>query len=165
VQLQRLKGDQWVTVATKLLPAGSSAAYSFDIKSGASERYRYRTFVPSYAGGPPTAFDGPARGLLLRVYRADIKVVQHADDEVVTLANTGAVRIDLRGWILVNRRTGVQQTLPEFLVRRGHTVRIHSGAGKSDRNDLYLGRKDMWGAHATADLRNDRSVLLDRWRY
>jgi hypothetical protein len=44
-------------------------------------------------------------------------------------------------------------------------VRIHSGAGTSDSNDLYLGRRDMWGPHATAVLRNERSVRLDRLSY
>jgi hypothetical protein len=165
VQLQRLDGDRWVTVATTQLPAGSSSAYSFDIRRKASGHSRYRTFVPSYAGMASTAFEGPANGLALRVYRAEITAVRHAGDEFVTVANTGAVRIDLRGWLLVNRRTGAQRTLPTFAVRPGHIVRIHSGAGNSDRNDLYLKRRDMWGRHATAVLRNERSVLLDRLGY
>jgi hypothetical protein len=165
VQLQRLDGDRWVTVATTQLTAGSSSAYSFDIRRKASGSSRHRTFVPSYAGMASTAFDGPAPGLRLRSYRAAITAARHAGDEFVTVANTGAVRIDLRGWLLVNRRTGAQRTLPTFLVRSGRTVRIHSGAGTSDGNDLYLNRRDMWGPHATAVLRNERSVLLDRLSY
>ena len=156
VQLQRLKGDKWVTVATKHLTAGSSSDYSFKIRRGVSGRYRYRTFVPSYAGRPATAFDGPATGLALRVYRAEITAVHHVDDEFVKVANTGAVRIDLR-WLAPGQpRTGMQRTLPEFVVRPGSIVRIHSGAGTSDRDDLYLGREDMWGKHATALLRNEQ---------
>ena len=81
------------------------------------------------------------------------------------IANTGAVRMNIDGWRLVNKRTGKKRTLPDLVVRPDHVVRIHSGAGKSDKNDLYLSRKDMWGKHATAVLRNDRSVLLDRLRY
>ena len=165
VLLQRRKGGNWVTVATKVLTAGSSAAYSFSIDPGASGRYRYRTFVPSYAGVPSAALDGPAHGVKLSVYKAKITAVHQAGDEFVKLANTGAVKIDLSGWLLENRGTGVQRTLPKFLVKSGHFVRIHSGAGVSDSNDLYLGRSDMWGTHARGVLRNERSVLLDRWNY
>ena len=114
---------------------------------------------------PSAALDGPAHGMKLSVYKAKITAVHQAGDEFVKLANTGAVKIDLSGWLLENRGTGVQRTLPKFLVPGGHFVRIHSGAGVSDRNDLYLDRSDMWGKHATAELRNERSVLLDRWNY
>jgi hypothetical protein len=165
VQLQRRKGGSWVTVATKVLAAGSSVDYSFTIRPKVSGRDRYRTFLPAFAGLSSTPFDGPAGGLSLRTYRVDIKSVHHAGDEFVKLANTGAVKIDLRDWLLVNRGTGVQRTLPKFQVAPGHLVRIHSGAGASDGNDLYLRRSDMWGKHATALLRNERSVLLDRLTY
>jgi hypothetical protein len=165
VLLQRLKGKHWVTVATKQLPAGSTAAYSFNIDPKASGRYRYRTFVPSYAGVPAATLDGPAHGVKLSVYKAKITGVHQAGDEFVKLVNTGTVKINLHGWLLENRGTGVQRTLPKFLVPGGHFVRIHSGEGVSDRNDLYLGRSDMWGTHATAVLRNERSVQLDRWNY
>jgi len=164
VQLQRRKGGKWVKVKTKHLEAGRSA-YQFSIRRDDSGRYRYRTRVPAYAGTPSAAFGGPAEGLLLRVYRANITAVHHRGDEFVVIANTGAVPIDIDGWLLINKRTGMKRTLTDLLVRPDHVVRIHSGAGKSDKNDLYLNRKVMWGKHATALLRNDRSVLLDRFRY
>ena len=63
------------------------------------------------------------------------------------------------------RARGRSGPCPSLVVRPGRVVRIHSGSGKRDKNDLYLNRQDMWGAHATAVLRNDRSVLLDRLRY
>jgi hypothetical protein len=165
VQLQRLEGNKWVTVATTHVSAGSSSAYSFKIRRGVSGSYRYRTFAPSYAGGAATASKGSVHGLALRVYRADITAVQAGDDEFIKVTNAGAVRIDLHGWLLVNRSTGAHRTLPKFKVRPGNFVRIHSGTGISDRDDLYLGRGDLWGQHATALLRNERSVLLDKLSY
>ena len=164
VLLQRRKGGKWVKVRTKHLEAGHSA-YEFNIRRDDSGRYRYRTRVPAYAGTPSAAFGGPAKGLLLRVYRAKITAVHHRGDEFVVIANTGAVPMDIDGWLLVNKRTGKKRTLTDLVVRPDHVVRIHSGAGKSDKNDLYLSRKVMWGQHATAVLRNDRSVRLDRLRY
>ena len=164
VLLQRRQGGKWVKVRTKHLEAGQSV-YEFNIRRDDSGRYRYRTRVPAYAGTPSAAFGGPAKGLLLRVYRAKITAVHHRGDEFVVIANTGAVPIDIDGWLLVNKRTGKKRTLTDLVVRPDHVVRIHSGAGKSDKNDLYLSRKVMWGQHATAVLRNDRSVRLDRLRY
>ncbi len=165
VRLQRRKGGEWVNVATKHLEAGNSSAYKFNIRRGDSGRYRYRIRVPAYAGTPSAAFGGPAKGLLLRVYRAEITAVHPGGDEFVAIANTGAVPMDIDGWLLLNKGTRKKRTLTDLVVRPGHVVRIHSGAGKSDKNDLYLDRKVMWGQHATAVLRNDRSVRLDRLRY
>ena len=164
VLLQRREGGKWVKVRTKHLEVGHSA-YEFNIRRDDSGRYRYRTRVPAYAGTPSAAFGGPAKGLLLRVYRAKITAVHHRGDEFVVIANTGAVPIDIDGWLLVNKRTGKKRILTDLVVRPHHVVRIHSGAGKSDKNDLYLSRKVMWGQHATAVLRNDRSVRLDWLRY
>ena len=165
VLLQRRKGGKWVKVEDQAPRGRPARPTSSSIRRGDSGRYRYRTRVPAYAGTPSAAFGGPAEGLLLRVYRAKITAVHHRGDEFVVIANTGAVPIDIDGWLLVNKRTGKKRTLTDLLVRPDHVVRIHSGAGKSDKNDLYLSRKVMWGKHATALLRNDRSVLLDRLRY
>jgi hypothetical protein len=165
VLLQRRKGGKWVKVTSKHLEAGSSSAYKFKLSRSDSGRYRYRTFVPLLAGTPSGPFGGPAKGRLLRVYRAGITAVHHGGDEFVVIANTGAVRMNIDGWRLVNKGTGTKRTLPSKVVKPGRIVRIHSGSGKSDKNDLYLKRQDMWGAHGTAVLRNNRSVLLDKWRY
>jgi hypothetical protein len=164
VVLQRRKGGTWVKVRTKHLEAGHST-YRFSIRRDDSGRYRYRTRVPAYASTPSAAFGGPAEGLLLRVYRAKIAAVHHRGDEFVVIANKGAVPMNIDGWLLINKRTEERRTLPDLVVLPGHVVRIHSGAGTSDKNDLYLDRTVMWGKHATALLRNDRSVLLDRFRY
>ena len=145
VLLQRRKGGKWVRVADQA-PRGRPLGLRVQDPSGDSGRYRYRTFVPAYAGTPSAAFGGPAKGRLLRVYRAEITAVHHGGDEFVVIANTGAVPMDIDGWLLVNKGTGTKRTLPSMVVRPGHVVRIHSGAGKSDKNDLYLNRQDMWGA-------------------
>jgi uncharacterized protein YjiK len=165
VLLQRREGGKWVNVRTKRVEAGSSSAYTFKIRREDSGRYRYRTFVPKFDGKASGAFGGPAKGRLLRVYRAEIARVHPRGDEFVVIANSGAVRMNIGGWRLINKRTKTKRSLPPMVVRPGDLVRIHSGSGKSDKNDLYLKRQDMWGPHAKVLLRNHRSVLLDRLRY
>ena len=120
VRLQRRKGGEWVNVATKHLEAGNSSAYKFNIRRGDSGRYRYRIRVPAYAGTPSAAFGGPAKGLLLRVYRAEITAVHPGGDEFVAIANTGAVPMDIDGWVLLNKGTRKKRTLTDLVVRPGH---------------------------------------------
>ena len=81
------------------------------------------------------------------MYRAKITGLHPGGDEFVVIANKGAVRMNIDGWRLVNKGTGTKRTLPSKVVKPGRIVRIHSGAGKRDKNDLYLNRQDMWGAH------------------
>jgi hypothetical protein len=75
------------------------------------------------------------------------------------------VSIPLAGWTLRNARTGHGVTLPTFNLGAGRVVRIHTGAGSTDRDDLYLGRRSMWGAHGTAVLRDLFHGLADRFGY
>ena len=140
---------------------GSNDGYSFDIVLLKSARRTYRVAVPAYAG----RVQALGSALRLDVYRADIVRVEPRAD-FVTVQNIGATAFDLAGWTLRNDSTGVTRTLPAFRVGAGRLVRIHSGSGVSDGNDLYLGRTTgMWGPHGVAVLRNNQGYRLDRFVY
>ncbi|HSV39815.1 MAG TPA: hypothetical protein VLI04_13745, partial [Nocardioidaceae bacterium] len=160
VLLQRWNGTTWVTVATKTLGAGAVVRYSFDIVSLTSARRTYRAVVPAYGGRVQTA----GTALRLDVYRADIMRVAPRQ-EIVVVKNTGVMAINLSRWILRKSGSGVTRALPAFRVEPGRIVRIHSGSGVNDRNDLYLGRPAMWGTHGAAVLRNNHGYRLDRFIY
>ena len=85
--------------------------------------------------------------------------------EYVTLENTGRTNADLKGWTLTNPATGATRVLPSFILRPGRVVRIHSGSGTSDWNDVYLGRRALWGAHGTAVVRNAQRFRVDRFAF
>ena len=136
VLLQRPKGSDRVKVRTKHLEAGQSV-YTFDIRRDDSGHH-YRTRVPRTRARrrPPSAVP---KGLLLRVYRprsppCTIEVISSRDRQHGASPWTSMAR--------ASSRSGRDEAdLTDLVVRPDHVVRIHSGDGKSDKNDLYLSRK------------------------
>jgi len=159
VRLQRWNGTAWATVANTTVEEGTGR-YAFVLATGRSGRWKYRVLVPAYAGRETTV-STPA---VLEVYRARIIGVNTLR-EVVRVENTGRTRIQLIGWTLTDRRTGVTRVLRAFTLRPGRVVRIHSGSGIDDTNDLYLGRPPMWGSHGTAVVRNPQRFRVDRFTF
>jgi hypothetical protein len=159
VRLQRWNGSRWRTTATRTVQADQER-FSFTVRPRRSARFKYRVIAPR-SGDYARIGSG---NLVLRVYRARIVTVRPRPD-VVVVQNTGAVRIDLGSWSLRNRRNGRLVRLPEFVVRPRQRVRIHTGRGVSDRRDLYLGSRAMWGAHGVVVLRDRTRALVARLRY
>jgi hypothetical protein len=159
VHLQRWNGSAWVDVASATLQ-GPDGSFAFTTSSSRSGVVRYRIQVPAYGAVP----EATAGGLKVGYYRARIAGIS-AKGEWVTLRNAGAVTCDLDGWTLVNRRNGKRLVLAPLRLRPGQTVRIHTGAGPDDRNDMFLGRQPMWGRHAVAVLRDDVRDPAYRFRY
>jgi hypothetical protein len=159
VRLQRWNGSGWATIAQKSLAAGSTR-YWFDLPTGRSRRTSYRVFVPAYAGRSQTT----TAPVVVDVYRVRINAVNTAR-EYVTLENTGHTNADLRGWTLTNPGSGITRVLPAFTLRPGRSVRIHSGSGINDWNDVYLGRRAMWGTHGTAVVRNIQRFRIDKFSF
>jgi len=159
VRLQRWNGTAWATVANTTVEEGTGR-YAFVLATGRSGRWKYRVLVPAYSGRATTV-STPA---VLEVYRARIIGVNTVR-EVVRVENTGRTRIQLIGWTLTDRRTGVTRVLPAFTLRPGRVVRIHSGSGINGTNDLYLGRPPMWGSHGTAVVSNPQRFRVDRFTF
>jgi hypothetical protein len=164
LRLQQWNGTSWPTVQT-VVTRSSKQSYGFTVRPARSGLFRYRVVAAAFAGRARTVAPGADKALVLRVYRAAITRVVHTGSEPVTVRNNGRVSIPLAGWTLRNDRTGRQVTLPTFNLGAGRVVRIHTGAGRTDRDDLFLGRRNMWGAHGTAVLRDRFHGLADRFRY
>jgi hypothetical protein len=165
LRLQRWNGTRWRTIRTAQLPAGDRVRKRFTLRLVNSGVRRFRVVAPPYGGRTGTTVPSGRRGLVVRVFRAEISRVKPAGDEFVTVRNTGAVNLQLRDWRLRNAANGRLVRLPSFTVRPGRLVRVHTGAGASDRNDLYLAKGRMWGSHGKAVLRDHLNRLVDRFRY
>ena len=161
VRLQRRRAGTWRTVVTTRADSdGAGASYSFATTSGRSGSHRYRVRVAAYDGMPVVT----TSTLRVQFYRAAVTALS-AKREWVKITNTGRVHLDLAGWKLRNMRNGKVVTLEALVVRPGRTVRVHSGAGRDDGNNVYLGGKPMWGKRGKAILRDDTRRLASRFRY
>lgn len=162
LRLQRWNGEKWRTVKTKRLAEATQAGYRFRVLAKASGVSRYRVVSPAQAGLARAVVGG--KDLRIKAYRAAIKRVNPRAD-VVVVKNTGKVAFSTAGWWLVERRSGARVGLPDFTVRPGRVVRIHTGAGASGGRHLYLDTGEMWAPHGVAELRDARVRLADRLKY
>jgi hypothetical protein len=163
LRLQKRAGDRWRTVRTVSVAAGGERVrFRFVVRPRFSRAHWYRVVSPPQAGRARAVVGG--RQLRLRAYEATVKRVNHGAD-VVVVRNTGRVPFSLEGWTLVERWSGRRVGLPEFVVRRGRVVRIHTGEGTDDGRNLHLGAGEMWAVHGVAELRDARLRLADRLRF
>jgi hypothetical protein len=166
VLLQRRGSRGWVTVMSSTFTTESTstttgAAYSFTIRHTSSKVNRYRVVVPADSG----RLQRISGELRVTVYRARITGVHATGDEYVTIKNTGTMTVNLAGWKLRNA-AGVTRTLGTRLVAAGASLRIHSGSGRNNTSNLYLGRSAMWGnSHDTATLFDARAFKLSELTY
>ena len=92
---------------------------------------------------------------------------RHVNKEFVVLVNTGQRRISLAGWRLRDSRPNRYLFDDTFGLAAGKRVKIHSGSGDDDRNDLYWGFDSyLWNNRGdTAVLLGDTGVHRDRCHY
>jgi hypothetical protein len=160
VKLQELQGGRWVDLGTRTVKAGATSTVSFDITAKRSAAVQVRLLAPATAASD----EAVSNAVKLSFYRAEIVRVIHAKD-VVKVKNTGAVRVDLDGWVLKNKKNGKSVRLPAFTLRPGKVVRIHSGDGATTARHLFLDGKDMWGTHGKAVLKDRTRSTADKLRY
>lgn len=87
--------------------------------------------------------------------------------EFVVLTNTGDKPRHLGGW-RVRDRVGFVYRIPQgFRLKPGRIVRIHTGKGANDGNDLYWGRGwYVWNNDKDrATLKNPHLKVVDRCAY
>jgi hypothetical protein len=66
-------------------------------------------------------------------------------EEWVVLKNRGNYTVNLTGWKIKNRNYKDSYTLPEFYLKAGDSVKIHTGKGLDTAEDLYIGRdQSFW---------------------
>ena len=97
----------------------------------------------------------------------DTRANSQLNKEMVVLHNTGAKTRKIGGWV-VRDLTGYRYKVPAgFRLGPDRYVRIHTGKGSNDRNDLYWQRGwYVWnntGDRAT--LKNASGTVIDRCRY
>jgi hypothetical protein len=160
VKLQRASGSAWTTVGSRPVAGGATAEVAFRVSSSKSKAVRYRLLAP--ATGTMLRAASPA--VTVRFSKVRIRTVRPGPDEVV-LQNVGAVRVDLRGWVLRNKKNGKEADLPSFVLERGAVVHVHTGQGSRTGKHLYLAKRDMWGKHGKAVLRDDGGLMAHRFRY
>ena len=85
------------------------------------------------------------------------------DPEWVTIKNTGARTKSLGDWTLRDTSRHVYRFPSGFTLGAGQSVRVHTGRGANDRNDLYW-KQDWYIWNNTGDkaiLRNSRGNNVD----
>ena len=86
--------------------------------------------------------------------------------EWVTIVNHGKKTWNLKGWTLRDR-TGHVYRFPRFQLHPGKSVRIHTGRGRNDRNDLFWRQSwYVWNNDGdTAVLKKANRRVVDRCRW
>jgi competence protein ComEC len=117
-----------------------------------------------------------SRTFRLVVYRAAITGI-HADatgddrrnrnGEYTLVRNTGAAAINLASWKLDAGDRSQRFTLPSHVLKKGATVRIHTGRGMTKAGHLYLGSgRPIWNNDGdTATLIDPHNIVVSRYRY
>jgi hypothetical protein len=149
LQLQRLDGSTWTTIARRTLTTGASVPYLFSVASTTSRSARYRVVLPSYDGRL-----GRTSATATIGWQAAALVAHRATGrEWVQVRNTGKVAIGIRGWT-VRTRAGFVLRLPTRTLVPGASVRVYVGrvARLGDRHDVLT-------------LRNPRGVTAAVRRY
>ncbi|MEV6650251.1 lamin tail domain-containing protein [Streptomyces sp. NPDC051219] len=81
--------------------------------------------------------------------------------EWVEITNNSRRGVDLDGWTLRDS-DGNRYRFDDVRLAGRATVRIHTGAGRDTRTDLYQGRRNyVWDRTDTATLRDDRGRTVD----
>jgi hypothetical protein len=170
IRLQHKQGRIWRTMQSKTLPA--SGRYYFNLRPRATGTSWWRVHKASdtdHIGDISSTFR-------LVVYRAAITGI-HADavgddrrnrnGEYALVRNTGAGAINLAGWKLDAGDRSQRFTLASYPLKKGATVRIHTGRGTTKAGHLYLGSgQPIWNNDGdSATLIDPYNVAVSRYRY
>jgi P pilus assembly chaperone PapD len=119
------------------------------------------------------ALAGPA-GAAIRIDRirydapgTDTGANAHLNEERVVLVNTGDTARNIGGWTIRDLADHVYRIPDDFRLRPGRVVRIHTGNGADDGNDLFWDNGwYIWNNDADrATLKNRNRDVVDRCRY
>jgi Lamin Tail Domain/Fibronectin type III domain len=170
IRLQHKQGRTWRTAQTKILPA--TGRYSFAVRPRATGTSWWRIHKASDADH----IGAISAAVRLVVYRAAITGI-HADaagddrrnlnGESALVRNTGAAAINLAGWKLDAGDRGQRFSLASYPLKKGATVRIHTGRGTTRAGHLFLGSgRPIWNNDGdTATLIDPHNIAVSRFRY
>ncbi|HKP99478.1 MAG TPA: lamin tail domain-containing protein [Actinomycetes bacterium] len=170
IRLQYKQGRTWRTTQAKALPA--TGRYYFNLRPQTTGTSWWRV----YKASDTDHIGAISRTFRLVVYRAAITGI-HADaagddrrnrnGEYALVRNTGAAAINLTSWKLDAGDRSQRFTLPGYALKKGATVRIHTGRGTTKPGHLYLGSgRPIWNNDGdTATLIDPDGVTVSRFRY
>jgi hypothetical protein len=153
-------------------PCPATGRYSFNLRPRATGISGWRI----YKASDTDHIGAISRTFRLVVYRAAITGI-HADaagddrgnrnGEYALVRNTGAAAINLASWKLDARDRSQRFTLPSYVLKKGATVRIHTGRGMTKAGHLYLGSgRPIWNNDGdTATLIDPHNITVSRYRY
>jgi 5-hydroxyisourate hydrolase-like protein (transthyretin family) len=170
IRLQHKQGRSWRTVQARTLPATGRLSFALRPRGTGTSWWRiYKASDPDHIGAiSPT--------LRLVVYRAAIVGI-HADaagddrrnlnGEYVLVRNTGAAAVNLAGWKLDAGDRSQRFSLASHHLKKGATVRIHTGRGTARAGHLFLGSgRPIWNNDGdTATLIDPHNIVVSRHRY
>jgi hypothetical protein len=170
IRLQHKQGRTWRTVQVKTLPG--TGRYYFNLRPRATGTSWWRVYKASdidRIGAISPAFR-------LVVYRAAITGIhanaagddrRNLNGEYALVRNTGTAAINLAGWKLDAGDRSQRFTLPSYPLKKGATVRIHTGRGTTKAGHLYLGSgRPIWNNDGdTATLIDPHNIAVSRYRY
>lgn len=116
----------------------------------------------------------PAASAKIKIHRIvydpsgkDTGANRHLNREMIVLHNTGPTDRKLSNW-LVRDKANHRYLIPEgFTLKAGRYVRIHTGKGSNDGNDLFQ-RRGWYVWNNTGDratVKNRRGDVVDRCTY
>jgi Lamin Tail Domain/Fibronectin type III domain len=169
IRLHHQQGRTWRTAQAKTLPA--TGRYRFAVRPRATGTSWWRIHKASDADHIGAL--GPS--LRLVVYRAaitDIRTDPAGDDrrnlngEYALVRNTGAAAINLAGWKLDAGDRSQRFSLAGYPLKKGATVRIHTGRGTTRAGHLFLGSgRPIWNNDGdTATLIDPHNLAVSRYR-
>ena len=170
IRLQHKQGRTWRTTQSKPLPA--SGRYHFNLRPKTTGTSGWRI----YKASDSDHIGAISRTFRLSVYRAAIAGI-HADaagddrrnrnGEYALVRNTGAAAINLTGWKLDAGDRSQRFTLANYTLKKGATVRIHTGRGTTRAGHLYLGSgRPIWNNDGdTATLIDTHNIAVSRYHY
>jgi Fibronectin type III domain/Lamin Tail Domain len=170
IRLQHKQGRSWRTVQAKTLPA--TGRYNFALRTRATGTSWWRIYKASDADHVGAI----SATLRLVVYRAAITAVhanaagddrRNLNDEYALVRNTGAAAFNLAGWKLDAGDRSQRFSLASYPLKKGATVRIHTGRGTTRAGHLFLGSgRPIWNNDGdTATLIDPHSIVVSRYRY
>jgi hypothetical protein len=170
IRLQQKRGRSWHTAQKKTLPA--SGRYSFGLRLQTTGTSWWRV----YKASDSDHIGAISQSLRLVVYRAAITGI-HADargddrrnlnGEYALVRNTGAAAVNLAGWKLDAGDHSQRFSLASYHLKKGATVRIHTGRGTTRAGHLFLGSgRPIWNNDGdTATLIDPHNIAVSRYRY
>lgn len=122
------------------------------------------TYTPEDGGGPDPDPEPDKETARIRITKMHFEPSD--GDERVIIRNKGNKDKSLKGWTLSDQE-GRTYTFGRFTLEAGKSVRVHTGKGDDDSNDVYWGRKKpTWDNDGdTATLRNRRGKVKDTCSY